>query len=228
MADYRSDLPERPYRIAKLPLDDRGYPVPAFVTWFDQDGEVTQPGDGKPDFRVVSLERVQRCIAGERCWICDGVLGGFRTFVIGPMCCVNRISSEPPSHLDCAEYAVRACPFLILPNSKRREADLPPEATEPAGTMLRRNPGCSALWTTKRYQIETAREGGEGYLFRLAAPTSLTFWAEGRRATRAEVDASIESGLPVLRETCVNARELGKLTEAVTAATELLDKQGGF
>jgi hypothetical protein len=91
--------------------------------------------------------------------------------------------------------------------------------------MVRRNPGCSALWTTKRYQIEKAKEG---YLFRLAAPTSLTFWAEGRRATRAEVDASIESGLPVLRETCVNARELGKLTEAVTAATELLDKQGGF
>ena len=36
--ELRPDLPPLPGRIAKLPVY-RGYPVPWFVTWMDEDGE---------------------------------------------------------------------------------------------------------------------------------------------------------------------------------------------
>jgi hypothetical protein len=32
----RAELPELPSRITRLPVDDRGYPVPWFGEWFDQ------------------------------------------------------------------------------------------------------------------------------------------------------------------------------------------------
>lgn len=91
-----------PPRIAKLPTDERGYPVPYFVEWID----------GKPDFRVMSSKNLARAVKYRRCWICGEELGRFLCFTIGPMCGVNRISSEPPSHYDCARFAVSACPFL--------------------------------------------------------------------------------------------------------------------
>lgn len=183
---YRANLPEPPARIRTLPVDERGYPVPWFVAWID----------GKPDFRVVHPETVVEAMRMRKCWVCGGTLGRHVAFVIGPMCVVNRVSAEPPMHCECAEYAAKACPFLTLPKAKRREAGLP-ERGEEVGFMIRRNPGCCVVWQPKDYRAEWV---GNGYLFRLGEPELLLWFAEGRSATRAEVLASIESGLPILRE----------------------------
>lgn len=101
-ARVRPELPPMPPRVAQLPLDpDRGYPVPWFAAWFDADGQPCERGQGKPDYRVVHPEDVRDAHRFELCWICGGRRGAFATFVIGPMCAVNRTSAEPPSHLDC-------------------------------------------------------------------------------------------------------------------------------
>ncbi|SCB52237.1 hypothetical protein GA0061099_10302 [Bradyrhizobium yuanmingense] len=112
------------------------------------------------------------------------------------MCAINRNISEPPSHWECAEYAVQACPFLSNPRMRRNEKDLPAAHVEPAGYMIRRNPGDIGIWVTKTYSA--VRLGHTGVLFRLGDPERVVWYREGRKAKRAEVEESIETGLPEL------------------------------
>lgn len=178
---------ELPDRMKGMPINDAGYVVPYFVAWVN----------GEPEFRGFDGEKMVVCVRHKRCWLCGQPLGKFMCFVIGPMCAVNRVSAEPPSHRECAQYAVRACPFLTQPKMRRNERDIP-EHLEPAGLMLRRNPGVTLIWTTLKYTI--FKDGQGGALFNVGEPERVEFFAEGRAATREEVMASIDSGLPILRE----------------------------
>lgn len=176
-----------PGRIKKLPVSENGFPVPKFVCWVN----------GKPDFRAVDARWLYKAWPKRLCWLCGEPLGKFMAFTIGPMCAVNRINSEPPSHLECAEFAVKACPFLTQPNRGRNLEELPEGAVDAAGVPLDRNPGVTLLWVTRTY---TKFDVNGGILFRLGKPESTQWWARGRAATRDEVLKSIESGLPTLRD----------------------------
>jgi hypothetical protein len=178
---------ETPERIRVLPVDVRGYPVPWFVHW----------ENGQPDFRVISPGKIPEAVLKKRCWTCGDKLGKFVVFVIGPMCAINRISSEPPSHLDCARYAATHCPFLSKPHMKRNVHHLPEDYSDLPGSALKRNPGVALLWVTKGYAVI---KEGDGVLFRIGEPEKLEWYAEGRTATRAEILYSIETGLPFLQE----------------------------
>jgi hypothetical protein len=63
--------------------------------------------------------------------------------------------------------------------------------------MITRNPGVALVWVTRSYRLQ--RVPG-GVLFEIGDPLKVLWFAQGRPATRAEVDASIETGLPALRE----------------------------
>ena len=188
----RPGLPPLPASMAHLPIDARGFPVPYFVACVNT----------IPDHRVMDGSKMMPAIKRRLCWMCGKKLGREVTFTIGPMCCITRTISEPPSHHACATYAVKACPFLSRPHAKRREAGLPDEAVDSAGVGLKRNPGATCLWTTLDFEVdrlpEGSPEGRAGILFGLGEPIALEWYAEGRPATRAEVDASIESGIPLL------------------------------
>src|SRR4029077_1545800 len=127
-----------PKSIAALPVDPRGFPVPVFVGWMA----------GKPEFRGAAAAKQRLAIEERRCWTCGEKLNNRVSFIIGPMCVINRVSAEPPSHPECAAYSVLACPFLSRPGMVRRENDLPEEAAK-TGLMIMRNPGASCVWTTK-------------------------------------------------------------------------------
>ena len=137
-------------------------------------------------------------------------------YSIGPMCVINRTTMEPPSHRECAEFAAEACPFLLRPRMRR----LPFEADEErhvAGTMIERNPGCVCLYETS--EATKFSDGKGGWLIRLGPPDRVDWWAEGRRATRAEIQASIDSGHPLLLDIAMKdgqdaVEELGRLTLA--------------
>jgi hypothetical protein len=176
-----------PRRLATRPTNAAGYIVPWFVAWID----------GVPDFRVIDSPKINIAVTQRRCWLCGEPLGAYLAFVIGPMCAINRVSSEPPSHRDCAEYAAQACPFLTKPHMRRREDRLP-EHREAAGIGLKRNPGVALVWITKSYRLLHPPTGG--VLFTVGDPIETRWFAEGREATRDEVLASIDSGLPLLRE----------------------------
>jgi len=187
--------------------------VPWFVAWFD----------GKPDFRVVDHVKLVRAVKERRCMICGGVLGRYLAFAIGPMCAINRVSSEPPSHTDCATFAAKVCPFLANPSKPRRETDLP-ENDGMAGEGLKRNPGVVLVWVTKHYAPFRA-PGGAGVLFQIG-PAEEWFWfAQGREATRAEVQASIDSGLPILKEAAKVDGAEAALELAAASALRYLPKE---
>jgi hypothetical protein len=200
------DIP-LPRRMARLPVNERGFPVPFFVAKVN----------GEYDFRAFSGDKITACVRKRLCWLCGEPLGRYLAFVIGPMCSINRVSSEPPSHLECAQYAVKACPFLTKPRARRNEVDMPEGKV--AGISLDHNPGATLIWITKDYQ--PVSDGRGGVLFSIGEPHDLLWFTEGRTANRAEIDAAIEKGLPYLREIAAKEgpeaeRELQKYIERAT------------
>ena len=189
-----------PARIGRLPVSPAGYPVPFFVQWFE-DGKPSDRGIGTPDFRVADAAKIGLALRKKLCWTCGEPLGAHLAFLIGPMCAVNRVISEPPSHFQCAEFSAKACPFLSQPRMRRNEKDPPEDGIVGApGFGFKRNPGAACVWITRSFKIFRPEIGNDGILFHLGTPERVFWYAEGREATRAEILASIESGLPLLRK----------------------------
>lgn len=217
----RADIAEPPRFMQHLPIDRRGFPVPWFVDWVN----------GEPEFRAMDIRKFRRAINERLCWTCGTPLFKEKVFVIGPMCAVNRISSEPPSHRECAEYAARNCPFLSKPNMHRREDEQINALKKPsAGVMIERNPGVTLLWYTRRHTLLPIRNrpgAGDGILFQLGRPFKLEWYCRGRTATRAEILESIETGLPLLRETAEKQdgpEAIAHLETQITAAMRLIPR----
>jgi hypothetical protein len=105
----------------------------------------------------------------------------------------------------------------------RRTNDFPEGKLPPAGIMVERNPGVTLLWFTNSYsliqspKIESA-SAGEGILFKLGRATKTEWYREGRKATRAEILESIDSGLPLLHQ----ANEMQGMGEAGRIEVERL------
>ena len=183
------DIP-MPDRMKKLPISDKGFPIP----WF-----VHRDENGVPNFTAIHPGRIFRAHTEHRCWLCGGKLGSYKCFTVGPMCIVNRVSAEPPSHLECAQYATRACPFLVNPRAKRNAKALPDQHVPAPGEMIERNPGVTALYVTKRYSVFKVENGS---LFNIGDPIKVEWWCQGRSATTEEINTSIETGLPALYDAC--------------------------
>ena len=194
-------LPDMPPRIARLPKDDRGYPVPRFIQWMQDGNPASRMALGaKPDFRYADHQFRQEAFKRGLCWVCGDVMGRHRVFAIGPMCVVNRVTMEPACHRECAEFSAKACPFLVNPREKRNEKNLDPTAGAP-GEVIRRNPGCVCLYETREARPFNVKGGG--WLIRLGKPDRIDWWAKGRQATREEVCESIASGYPLLYDIAV-------------------------
>lgn len=192
MNRVRADLPPLPARIAQLQVDERGYPVPFFVA---------RP-DGKPDFRLADPAKQMRCVRNKLCWVCGQLLNEPElAFTIGPMCALNLISADPPSHRECAEWSVKGCPFLVKPQMERREhEEVMAMGRVGGGIAIKRNPGVTLVWLTYTFKVLNApnKGGGNGLLWQVGDPCGVSWWREGRPATRAEVLVAIETGKPFL------------------------------
>lgn len=201
-----------PDRIKRLPVSPTGFPVPKFVAWFD----------GVPDFRAVNTPYFEQAHRRKLCWICGDPLGRTFAMTLGPMCAINRTISEPPSHRECSIFACRACPFLANPRMRRNGVNLP-EHVPPPGTGILRNPGAMAVWLTRGYRPFQV-PGDRGVLFTFDDPEEVLWFAEGRPATRAEVQASINSGFPLLEQEAAKdgGAALADLAKMVAAAERYL------
>lgn len=214
MNKYRSDLPQPiPQRLLSLPIQN-GFPVPWFVAEIN----------GSYDFRVIDERKFKPAIKQKLCWICGQKLGAYLAFPIGPMCTINRTISEPPSHRDCAEWSIKACPFLAQRQEVRRETNLPEDIIEPGGIAIARQPGAICLWVTKSY---TFLKVPNGLIFKLGEPISVDWFKEGRKASKDEVLESINTGYPILLEMAAKEGEsaIRKLEKMRDAAMKLLPNQ---
>lgn len=198
MTELRKTLPPLPEKMLGLPLDPRGYPIPWFV------GTV----DGKRDFRVADQKKRALAVQKSLCWVCGGKLGQYLAFVIGPMCAVNRNTSEPPCHRECAIFAATACPFLILSKSDYRK---PPEGGRQQPHALPGNPGACCVWITNSYRPYHVEDS---WLIRIGAPIETLWFAEGQPATRQQILESLERRLPALQSI---ADEEGPAAQAALA-----------
>lgn len=208
MTDYTDGLPAR---MRTLPRDSAGRPIPKFVETID----------GVPDFRVMATDHLRRAVKTKACWVCGEMLGRLAVFTAGPMCLVNLNSAEPPSHYECARYSARLCPFLSNPDKVRREAHLP-ETRVIAGFSIPRNPGVAALIVVRSWKPYLDHTG-RGVLFEMGTPERVEWYCRGRDATRAEVQESLDGGLPTLRAACHGDPVcLGFLDAALERATVFL------
>lgn len=189
-------LPSMPKSIAKLPRDDRGYPVPWFVAWVN----------GKPEFRCADGDKQRLAITEKRCWVCGEHIGHNPTFVVGTASLINRCHGEPACHYECGLFSALACPFLTLPKAQRREANLP-NGTVTSGVAIERNPGCCVLWVcrSKKDAYQLFRHG-QGFLWSLPNPLRLEFYAEAKPATRDVIESSLNSARDLLE---IEARKDG-------------------
>jgi hypothetical protein len=195
MPALRPELEPLPPKMVSLPVDERGYPVPWFVDWIEVDGV------RKPEFRAMDPTKWKRAVRDKLCWVCGERLGKWMTFLAGPMCGINRTSSEPPSHLECARWSARNCPFLNNPDAIRRVDDIVPQQSKCiGGVAITRNPGVTMMWTCKDYTVFGDGLGQRGVLIHMGEPDKVEWYRCGKLATREEVEESIASGLPALVE----------------------------
>jgi hypothetical protein len=186
----RPELEPLPRLMQHLPVDpERGYVVPWFVDWLD----------GKPEFRAMDRNKYVKALRQRLCWVCGQPLATRFAFVAGPMCGINRTSSEPPSHLECARWSARNCPFLSNPDMARRQDErvndtLTREAAP--GFAITRNPGVAMVWITREYELFPDGQGQ--YLIQMGRPHEVEWYCRGRAATRAEVQESIDHGIGAL------------------------------
>lgn len=109
-----------PLRLDARPRAANGFPIPYLVVIVD----------GRPDFRISDPDKWLECNLHKLCALCGQPLKKRGWFVGGPLCHENRIFLDPPMHRDCAEYALKVCPYLAMPrghfsNVEKRPAPLP-------------------------------------------------------------------------------------------------------
>lgn len=175
---------ETPSAMKLRPVDHRGFPVPWFVTQKDK--------NGLWDFVNIERRRMLEAMRYEKCWVSGQKLGRYRAFCIGPMCAINRTAGDPPVRKEIALWSVKVCPFMSRPKARRaakNEDQVIEEGAGVDGVGIMRNPGVTGVWITKNAEYQR----GRGYY--LGDPLEVTWWAEGRPATRAEVMSSVESGI---------------------------------
>lgn len=146
------DIP-MPDAIAALPRDARGFPVPAFVYRPDD----WQPGQPL-DLRVLDTDAAKILMMARRCGVCGLPVGYRMWFIGGPMCLYNRIF-ETPTHRECAEYAMLACPHL---NNAAHEYVTRPgdDGLKHDPNLVKARPRYQVLVSTRGYKVITRDETG--------------------------------------------------------------------
>jgi len=105
-----------PKTMRALERDERGYPIP-FIVLRDK--------FGTPQFTINDHARVSSCVNKKLCAICGRRLNAGFWFVGGSRCFLhtNGAFLDPPTHLECAEYALKVCPFLAARTYTKRIDD---------------------------------------------------------------------------------------------------------
>jgi len=165
--------PHMPPRIAALPRH-RGLPVPAMVQYDIH---------GVPDFKVIDMAKWTALVRSRGCGICGAKMGARVWFVAGPKSIEARIFTDLPMHEDCAEFALRTCPFLALPRFRYIQALVKVEGVQINVNehVSTQRPDRFGLARSSGYRVVVI-EGGSGIPMLQAAPFSeVQWWREGQR-----------------------------------------------
>jgi hypothetical protein len=103
------NLPPIPERMASLPRDRRGLPIPVVVA---------RDREGLPQFAVNDSLVSRQCVARKLCPICGQRLTKELWFAGGPGSAFHPGGAyfDPAMHHECMAFALQSCPYLALPN----------------------------------------------------------------------------------------------------------------
>jgi hypothetical protein len=175
-----------PDRIARLPRDKRGYPIP----W-----NVLRDVDGNPLFTVNDDRRAWRALRSQLCPICGERLGRWRWFVGGPRSAFDEYGwyLDLPGHHECMSFALAICPYLAAPKylgrvDVTRPEKLPPEARVLLDeTIITDRPEVFVAVASNRMEINPRPVPELQPYVRPARPAlAYEYWRHGRQITEAE------------------------------------------
>jgi len=175
-------MDEMPKRIARLPRDKRGYPIP----W-----NVLRGSDGTPLFTVNDSVKHMMALQGKLCPICGEPLGVHIWFVGGPLSAFhpNGRYIDLPSHKECAEFSLRTCPHLSAPKYTHRIDHIINEGKVPEGALLTDptvNPDRPAVFVMVRSSGMKIYQTANGIYVRPDGITGIEYWNFGKQLSEAE------------------------------------------
>ena len=152
-----------PDRLSRRPRDSRGFPQPFVVS----------------DFRTTDGERWGYAVTQRRCGLCGEPLGSNIAFIGGPLSHESRLFTDVGMHRDCAEYALRVCPYLAIRPVKHLETikQVPDELRLAAPEVSTDKPERFALGITGGFKVIRLPSGPPALL---ANPwKSVSWWVAG-------------------------------------------------
>lgn len=114
---------------------------------------------GRVDFSGISFAAVIECGRGNLCGICHQPLAYWKAFVGGPVSTRNRVYTDPPFHLPCAEFAMEHCPHIKVRNHRRTPEEKAGDDTwiSPGGILDK--PDAWIIGLTRSYEMVPHHEG---------------------------------------------------------------------
>lgn len=191
--DYRSEGPDGPYtyicediELAEVPVPDRLKDRPRFKGFLtpyiadSSDGEQGEKGGivvlGKAD-----PIRWAECVEERKCAMCGERLDYWIAFIGGVRSVRFRSFLDPAMHIECAEYAMSVCPWMLggedfaertIAKSPTRELTKVPEGSENRIAMY-------VTHTYKvRHQASTVNGAPQVIVFCFASPVKRLEWRE--------------------------------------------------
>ena len=105
-----------PARMADMPRDTRGLPIPFIVL---------RDTDNRPHFTINDQYKVDCAIRFGLCAICGSALGVNKWFVGGPASAFHPHGAylDSPIHRECGHYALKVCPYLAISGAFKKRVD---------------------------------------------------------------------------------------------------------
>jgi len=162
-----------PRAMLALPRDRDGAPIPWGVKLID----------AVPDYSGFDENKFNRALSAGRCWTCGERLAppgsSPRAFLVTPAEAIMRMLPEPPSHPSCISFLARRPPR----NSRTSQYRL------------------LGVWMTRKATPAAINKGPERRtVFWLDEPTELYWLADGRAASREDVEAEIAAAATQMPE----------------------------
>jgi hypothetical protein len=131
----KADMPER---IAKLPKEERGYPITYIAAFID----------GKPDLGIQDYAKVLSCVREWRCHVCGEKMGKLGYFIAYDPVPKRPRFLDPAIHKECALYSLKVCPYLANPSAKHRSSKMLPTDQTDLGEVSNRSHQVVLIGTT--------------------------------------------------------------------------------
>lgn len=203
-----------------LPLDARGYPIPTIVY---------RDGDGKPHFTVNEESLRQHVIRMDECSICGGKLLRGRWYVGGFRSAFHPHGAylDPAMHAECAEYALKVCPYLANPSyTKRIEArtvkkdDPTPLVIDPTMDPKRPELFVAIMTTGQRYNRHEnpvlAARNAIGTIVPKRPYVQVQYWVQGKHIPFHEAQAIISEHYVKTDDDLLAVFTMGKEYKGIT------------